>query len=1266
MRERICNNCGGSKYKEIGQNMVKCLFCGTIYVDEYANKEEEILIVQAYEKLRSLKFEEAVSDFEKIIALYPKSHEAYFGKVQAKYKVLYLTGKSRTKRYPTFYGKEIPSYLNDEDFLKAVEYAPKEIAENYNEQAQYVEEVRQMWVNEASKQEPFDVVLNLNEKDERFKDIKAALEKEGLRVFVRADEKKGKKRFEAFLFHAAKSCKVEICCVGEKNDFLNPKIKSLADRFIYRIEEGDRFPSSFVVVHDKNLSLADIKKYFPKLQMAFSVADISFLDDLVTYTKQTVERKYNENVSIEKKEVGRVAPNKIEKVPVAHVVPSDLGHYTVESVPLSEKNKVKWIFFSIKNGDFETAEKLIKEEQENGDKSGELVFAEIMCNKKIKTEEEFFSNISNIADKEKVDFILKNSSKEFAEDFVNKMEELIIDLKDVDVYVANLVFFAKYNNSKREEFLKSAEDLALTTLNEELIDAVLKSFTSDEVDKYINFYFQLAQTTGNEKYYEKILDIDEGHMPSHYALFIKNFDTVEEKLNYRDATVLENVLKYCSEEQGSNFLYAVCDIIVDVSFYDIKKVEEQLDFYLAYISDDKVLEKVLKNISSKLQSQGFFSLAEKYLSLAIKNDKENAELYWQLLQIKTHCKSENELLTTSVKIADMPEWSAVLNYADEAQAEKYAQIVSNSNITTAKKVFREELLDKHTLSSKLREFITRNNNILNDVQDRAAANYYQKQLQAFEIYFDKIDKANTFESYVEVFNRIDERLEVMDLTLDTSVNVAKLTQKKDGADTLEKEAKKRDEKYLSALEVEARDKRRKKILFICLEVVPMTLVFLLLLFVATLPKDMYLFTNQDAVLLLTIFSVLLGLGNLIYNLVRKNRPKKWIVARYCIFSAGIVNLFFLLFGFYIFPPTITVNNADEFNRIVHNAGYVNVSIEDDIDMVDIEWKSVDFYGEIDGNGYQLSNVKFASNRNVYALFGSFNGELRDLRIVLAEDTLEDVDVFAGIAATNYGTIENCHVTGSVRLTLRDGGFAGGVVGSHNSGEISRCSTDLNIIASSEGTYSFGGIAGRAERNSRSPIINGSFSDIAFTSNDGEVVFGGVVGQGENLNLTMTESYSTVDVDIQNAQSGSVGGLAGYLRSDIENCYAVGSIDITNYSTDINVGGVVGELSRRDKVVEHVYSAIVITTNGRAEQDGETLPVGALIGRISEGILRNSFAVSDLERVYGEIHANDALATEPTNCDVITDAAEFTNIYEFSTDIWNIENGVLPTLKIFSN
>ena len=117
---------------EIGQNMVKCLFCGTIYVDDYASKEEEILVVNAYEKLRNYDFSSAQKAFEKILLLYPKSYEAYFGLLQAKRKVVFFAKES--SKTPAFFD-EILSFLNDKDFLNAVELAPSEVGESFKKQA---------------------------------------------------------------------------------------------------------------------------------------------------------------------------------------------------------------------------------------------------------------------------------------------------------------------------------------------------------------------------------------------------------------------------------------------------------------------------------------------------------------------------------------------------------------------------------------------------------------------------------------------------------------------------------------------------------------------------------------------------------------------------------------------------------------------------------------------------------------------------------------------------------------------------------------------------------------------------------------------------------------------------------------------------------------------------------------------------------------------------------------------------------------------------
>ena len=1252
MRERICNNCGGKKYKEIGQNMVKCLFCGTIYVDEYANKEEEILIVQAYEKIRDFKFQEAVSDFDKILTLYPKSHEAYYGRLQAKNKVIYFNSKEGNKRYPSFFGSEIPNYFEDEDFKKAIEFAPHEIAESYNEQASRVEKIRNNYLNDA-KNYSCDVVFNVKEQSENFQKILTALQEKELKVFLREDVKKQKKNIEAYTFQAINTAKVEVLLVENEEILLEPKIRNLYQRFLYRISVKERFPSSFVVVYDdKAVSLEILKKNFPNLKTLFSTNDINFLADLATFVKNATERNYNENIGLEKREVENVTPVKKEKVEISTVEPTELGHYNVENVPLSEKNKVKWIFYSIKNGDFATAEKLLQEEKENNQPSGEIYFASLLCERKIKTEDEFFSNIENFKNKEELENVLKYSSSDFANNFVNKWEQLIVKENDVDYYLAYLEFLAKYQNSMHDEFITEAEKLAIETLNEDLINTILKCYNPTDVDKYTNFYFQLAQKTGDENYYQKILELDEGHVQSLFALFMKNFDTVEEKLSYRDGKALEDVLKYCEPERRSGFLTDLINLISEICFYDIKKAEAQFDFYLSYINDDDILKKTLVSLASNLQAKGFFSLAEKYLTLAIKNDKENAELYWQLIQVKTHCHSESELLTTSVKISEMEDWKTLLNFASDEQAEKYSQVVAKANTTSTKKLFRRELLDKVVLTEKLRDFLIRNDKVLDEASDKATVKYYRQQFGAFESYFDKIENAKTFEEYNEIFERLFARLDVMDLTIDTSVNIAKIANKKDNLEVLEKEAKKRDEKYLSTIEEEKRNRKRKVVLFCCLELVPMLLVLLFLILVIAAPKETYMVFTQNGVIIFTILSVILGLGNLIYNSVKKNVEKKWRLARLSIVIIGFVNLSCLLFGFYIYPPEISITNAYEFNNIVHNASYVDIKLENDIDMVEIDWSPTDFYGNLKGEGYRIYNLSFRGG-NTYALFEELGGEVQDLTVEVIEGNFENVSQFAGVALNNNGKIDNCQVSLSANIvSTAENATVGGLVASNGVGEITNSSVSGYINLTSNGNVTFGGLVGETRSDSfiSENVVALNFN---FTFDSGSLEFGGLVG--DNLS-TITCSKAEINLNLNGTLNEAViGGLVGRTRTSINNSYVTGTINL-NY-VNATTGGLVGEFSRRREVVEYCYQNLDIQNISGA--------TGALIGNLREGEVRSCFAVSNLTNLLGSKEFNEGIAPNPQNCQIFESVDDVTNSFGFSEEFWNLSEN-LPTLICFEN
>ncbi len=1216
MRERVCKNCGGKRYVEVGQNMFKCLFCGTIYVDEYSSGEEEILIVGAYEKLREYKFDTAVSEFSKIIALYPKSYEAYYGRLQAKHKVVYFVSQTKNKRYPSFFGTEIPSYFEDDDYKKAVEFAPKEVAKSYEEQANYIEKIKREF--DALNLPPCDVVYNANPKSKNYDKVKEALSK--YNTFIREDAKKKKGSLETYLFHAISTCRCEILLLEDEKDLTEPKIKNLCDRFNYRIETKQRFPSSFIVIYDeKKVKLDSIKNAFPFLQVLLSVNDLSFLLDLEGNVKKCLERNYNEEATISKRTVEKVEPVKVEPTPVNT---KELGSYNVENVPLSDKNKTKWIFYSLKNGDFETAEKLVDESK--SENRGEIYFASLLCQEKIKTPEEFFSNLDNFKNKELLEDILKYSDKDFADNFLNRWEELIVSENDVDAYVTYLPFLVPYTNSWRGEFLKQAEEKAIETQDSRLIECVEKAIDSNE--DLVNFYFQLAQKSGDENYYNKILKLNNGHAPSLYALFMHHFSSVNDKLNFRDDKAIKDVLQYCSSEQKEGFLNGLIDQILDVSFYDLESAEKQLDYYLSYY--DNPQNEVIK-IAKFLKGYGFFRLAEKYISLAIKNEKNNASLYWELIQIKTHAKNEAELLTTNVKISELDDWASVLSYASEEEAEHYAQIVANSNTTSAKKVFRPEVYDKIHLKEKLREFINRNNKLLNEVADQTTANYYHAQISAFENYFEKIDSATNFEEYMEVVGKIEERLNAMELTLDTSISLADIAIKSERYGAVVKEEKSRKDKYLTDEEVAKRKKKRDLTLFGCLCLMPMLLVTLLLIFVLVFPKDMYLWISQDAVIVLTLLSVVLGIGVFIYNLAKKNTTEFYRVARLCIFAVGIVNLFLMLIGFYISPPNLEANTSREFEKLTHNAKYANVLVMEDLDMAEITWHPFAFYGEIDGGGHRIYNLSAES------MFTNLSGNVENLNVEFIDFV---GDEFYGLARTATGTIRNLNII--AKISLQGEGTFGGMVGELVGGEISSSTATLEIDI--RGKVTLGGLVGYMDENARLFENHARLSGTII----GEGNIGGLVG--ENDGGVIDESFSTLSVNatIDNA---NFGGLVGLNRGDIQNSYAEGSLAVSGGVN--NIGGLVGEFFRRQRTIEKSFSAVSINA----------VEFGAIVGRFEEGIIENSFAFTGTN-VYLSKNTNDILAQVPTNCRIFNDATEFTNIFNLDDEIWSLSNGEMPTLN----
>jgi len=177
------------------------------------------------------------------------------------------------------------------------------------------------------------------------------------------------------------------------------------------------------------------------------------------------------------------------------------------------------------------------------------------------------------------------------------------------------------------------------------------------------------------------------------------------------------------------------------------------------------------------------------------------------------------------------------------------------------------------------------------------------------------------------------------------------------------------------------------------------------------------------------------------------------------------------------------------------------------DWVPIGSESTPFTGTFDGNGKVIRGLIISdpSEETYQGLFGAIGatGVVKNLG-------LKNVDITGaiytgGIAGTNYGTIENCFVTGT-------------------------------IIGGSDPT---GGIAGQ---NSDNGLIKNCYTACDIS---GASWTGGVVGFNHGI---VEECFSTGDI----VGTNYVGGIVGYNGSIVQNCYATGDIN-----GDELVGGIVG-------------------------------------------------------------------------------------------------------------
>ena len=181
--------------------------------------------------------------------------------------------------------------------------------------------------------------------------------------------------------------------------------------------------------------------------------------------------------------------------------------------------------------------------------------------------------------------------------------------------------------------------------------------------------------------------------------------------------------------------------------------------------------------------------------------------------------------------------------------------------------------------------------------------------------------------------------------------------------------------------------------------------------------------------------------------------------------------------------------------------------------------SSQFIGLYDGGGYSITNLNIPSATSDYqGMFGYIGASGIVRNVALINVNIKSTASYTGsIAGYNYGTIENCYVTGSVSGGHRTGGLAGQ---NATSGIIRNCYTTCNVA--STGTLGSGSLNPQGETGGIAGINSATIQRCYAT---GKISTTGIAGGLVGSNLTgRIERCVALNVEVSTSGINTVGRI----------------------------------------------------------------------------------------------------------------------------------------------
>ena len=335
-----CKMCGGDMVLNEEKTFGTCEYCGsTMTLPKVSDDQRAARFNRGNHFRRQGDFDKALAVYESIVREDDTDAEAHWCCALCRFGIEYVEDPNTFEYLPTCHRASFDSFLEDVDYLAALEHSDGITRRQYQKDAAKIAEVQRGILATSQNEEPFDVFICYKETDddtkERTRDsldaqeIYYQLTQEGYRVFfsrITLEDKVGTE-YEPYIFAALNSAKVMVA-IGSKPEYFGAVwVKNEWSRFLAMMRK-DR--SKLLLPCYKGMDPYELPEQLSVLQ-SYDMSKIGFMQDLIRGIKKVLQKD-------EPKAAAQPAPQPVVQQVVQSGGPSTANLMRRGQIFLEEKN----------------------------------------------------------------------------------------------------------------------------------------------------------------------------------------------------------------------------------------------------------------------------------------------------------------------------------------------------------------------------------------------------------------------------------------------------------------------------------------------------------------------------------------------------------------------------------------------------------------------------------------------------------------------------------------------------------------------------------------------------------------------------------------------------------------------------------------------------------------------------------------------------------------------------------------------------------------